>query len=136
MKKLIIPLLIIALTLLSSTSSFAGAKTTLTWTPPTTLEDGTPLTDLKGFRIYWSLITNDYSLDRMLDVGNVTTIELDMTTNLNNNYFFVATAYRDALCISRYNNVIDYCESENSNEISKYVDGKPKIPTVVQIITD
>ncbi len=31
-----------------------AATVVLTWTPPTTNEDGTPLTDLAGYRLYYS----------------------------------------------------------------------------------
>ena len=41
---------------------------TLNWTPPTLNEDGTPLTDLKGYRIFYG--TSSASLNLRLDIPN------------------------------------------------------------------
>jgi len=41
---------------------------TLNWTPPTLNEDGTPLTNLKGYRIYYG--TSSANLSMMLDIPN------------------------------------------------------------------
>lgn len=43
---------------------------TLAWDAPTTNADGTPLTDLGGYRIYHGKQRGEYSV--ILDVGNVT----------------------------------------------------------------
>lgn len=44
-----------------------GASATLSWTPPTTNEDASPLTDLAGFRVYYDLVSrgalNQYDND-------------------------------------------------------------------------
>src|ERR1700693_3523611 len=52
---LLVTLTTLLLTFLGSGEKFAMAGTaTLTWTAPTTNVDGTPLTDLTGYRIYFS----------------------------------------------------------------------------------
>jgi hypothetical protein len=45
-----------------------NASVTLQWTPPTQREDGTPLEDLAGYRVYWG--QDSEQLDRSEDVGN------------------------------------------------------------------
>ena len=75
--------------LLHATVLFAG-NVTLAWDPPTTNEDGTPLTDLAGFIIYYGTTSGDYS--QSIDVGNVTTYQVsNLTEGLT--YYFAATAY-------------------------------------------
>ncbi|MBI5193292.1 MAG: fibronectin type III domain-containing protein [Nitrospirae bacterium] len=73
-------------------SSFAG-EASLSWTPPTTNVDGTTLTDLAGYKVYYGTSSGSYS--SILDVGNVTAYTL---TNLTENitYFFAVTAYDTA----------------------------------------
>jgi hypothetical protein len=58
-----------------SGSSGAGTAT-LTWSKPTQNEDGSPLTDLAGYRIYYGTSSN---LDRQLEIGNgsITTTSIE-----------------------------------------------------------
>jgi hypothetical protein len=75
----------------------------LSWTAPTTNEDGSPLEDLAGYRIYYGNESGNYSY--VVDLGDYTTVEID---NLSNKTWYVTvTAY-------------DYFgnESDYSNEIS------------------
>lgn len=79
---------------------------TLTWDPPTTNADGTPLTDLAGFRVHHGTAPRSYS--RSLDVGNVRTFTLsDLYPGM---HYFSVTAYD----LSRN-------ESTFSNEVSKRI---------------
>jgi len=48
-----------------------SADATLTWTAPTTNSDGSPLTDLAGYTVYYGNASGDYST--IIPVGNVTT---------------------------------------------------------------
>lgn len=64
----------------------------MTWEPPTTNSDGTPLTQLAGYRIYYGTTSPlDKSTSLSIDVGTDTSFTLsglDAGT-----YFFAATAY-------------------------------------------
>jgi hypothetical protein len=82
-----------------------SAQATLSWNPPTTYTDGTPLTNLAGFNVYYGTASCSYL--QVVNVGNVTAYTV---TNLTDGvkYYFAVTAY-DA------NGV----ESEYSNEASR-----------------
>lgn len=81
---------------------------TLSWTPPTTNEDGSALTDLAGYKIYYGNVSGTYS--EIIDVnapGIASCLVDDLTPDT---YFFSMTAY----------NASGY-ESSYSNEVSKTV---------------
>ena len=102
-------LTMLLLILLLPVNSFAG-DATLSWDPPTTNTDGTPLTDLAGYIIYYGTTTGDYS--QSVDAGNVTTSQVaNLTDGIT--YYFAVTAYDTS-----------WNESDYSNEISKAIDGK------------
>lgn len=63
---------------------------TLTWTPPTLNDDGTALTDLSGYNVYYGTKSGHYT--HTIDVGNVTTHKV---TGLpaGATYYFAVTAY-------------------------------------------
>jgi hypothetical protein len=64
---------------------------TLSWTVPTTRTDGTPLTTLAGFRIYYGPATGNYPNAISVPNPGITTYVVD---NLSSGtYYFVATAY-------------------------------------------
>jgi Fibronectin type III domain len=85
-------------------TAFAGTIT-LAWDAPTTNTDGTPLTDLAGYKIYYGPTSGSYT--NTLDVGNVTTSEVNDLTD-GNTYYFTVSAYNSA-----------GVESSFSNEVSK-----------------
>jgi putative Ig domain-containing protein len=63
----------------------------LSWTVPTTRTDGTPLTTLAGFRIYYGSAAGNYPNTISVPNPGITTYVVD---NLSNGtYYFVATAY-------------------------------------------
>ena len=86
-----------------STVAF-GAEATLTWTPPTQNTDGSALTDLAGYRIYYGTASGTYTLGP-IDVADPTAVEY-VVTGLNNDttYYFVATSYNSAGTESAYSN--------------------------------
>src|SRR3990172_13172687 len=47
-----------------------SGQAVLTWTPPTTNADGTPLTDLAGYKVYYGTASGNYST--VIDAANVT----------------------------------------------------------------
>src|SRR3990167_1890015 len=91
MKKLIFTRLIftiLSLTLFSG-PLYAGTAT-LSWDPPTTNVDGSPLTGLSGYKVYYGTVSGNYT--QTINVGNVTTyIAANLTDGLT--YYFAVTAY-------------------------------------------
>jgi hypothetical protein len=68
----------------------ATGSATLSWTPPTTNTDGTPLTNLAGYKIYWGTTAGSYPNSVSLTNPGLTSY---VVTNLvPGTYFFVATA--------------------------------------------
>jgi hypothetical protein len=92
-------------------SAMAGSAT-LTWIAPTTNVDGTPLTDLAGYKVYFGTTSGVYSSS--LNVGlNVGTPPSYIVNNLGaGTYYFGVTAYDTA-----------GLESGFSNEGSKNITG-------------
>jgi fibronectin type 3 domain-containing protein len=63
--------------------------TTLAWAPPTVNTDGTPLTDLAGFKLYMGTASRNYSA--VTDIGASTTYTF--SSLLPGTYYFCVTAY-------------------------------------------
>jgi hypothetical protein len=113
MKRLLVLIGIVSLLLLSVSFGYTG-QATLSWNAPSTNEDGTPLTDLAGYKIYYGNTSGTYT--KSLDVGNVTTYTISSLQT--GTYYFVATAYNTAKFESAY-----------SNEVSKNITNKPSAPS-------
>lgn len=88
--------------LLCISAAFAGS-TTLSWYPPTVNEDGTPLTDLAGYKIYYGTVSRSYS--KSIDVGNNTTKTVSGLSE-GATYYFAVTAYNTSHKESKYSNEI------------------------------
>jgi len=91
----------------SASGSGSGSGTgvlSLSWTAPTSNTDGTQLTDLAGYKIYYGPSSGNYSTN--IDVGNVTSYTVDNLTA--GTYYIAITAYNTA-----------GIESTFSNEVSK-----------------
>jgi len=83
-------------------------RATLTWNPPTTNVDGTELTDLAGYNIYYGTSSGNYTETANLANPNTTEYTID---NLSpNTYYFAVTAYDEM-----------GNESDYSNEVSKTI---------------
>ena len=73
---------------------------TLAWNAPTTNTDGTPLTDLAGYKIHYGTSPGNYT--SVIDVGNVTTYTV---ANLSSGaYYFTVTSYDSSNIESTYSN--------------------------------
>jgi|GEM_PF-5829091 len=95
---------IVLIVLISMDASFTFAYVaTLSWNAPTTNADGTLLTDLEGYRVYYGTSSHNYSQD--IDVGNVTTYTI---TNLVSGvtYYFAVTAYDTSGNESNFSNEV------------------------------
>ena len=84
----------------------------LAWDAPTTYSDGSPLLDLKEYRIYYSTSSGPYSTGNYYTVSAQTTSikAKDVISQGTGTYFFVITA------VDSTNR-----ESNPSNEVSRYL---------------
>ena len=90
-KKLPIAIVTSLLIIYASTASTAqAARVQLSWDAPTTNEDGTPLTDLAGYKVYYGQASRQY--DVSVDVGLSTTAALSSLVD-GRAYYFAVTAY-------------------------------------------
>ncbi|MBZ0156183.1 MAG: fibronectin type III domain-containing protein, partial [Alphaproteobacteria bacterium] len=95
--------LAIPLLLLAAPDAFS-ASAALSWDAPTTNTDGSPLTDLAGYKLYYGTSSGSYS--QTINVG--TTSSYTVTGLLGGTYYFAVTAYDS-----------EGNESAYSNEVSK-----------------
>ena len=75
---------------------------TLSWTAPTENEDGSVLTDLDGYRLYWGKTPGDYTNSVTIDNASITTYVVDNIAA--GTYEFVGTSFNTAGVESRYSN--------------------------------
>ena len=76
--------------LIVMSAQLQAAQIQLTWTAPTTNADGTSLTDLDGYRVYYGQTSGN--LTQNVDVGNQTTYLLSGLVG-GQVYYFAVTAY-------------------------------------------
>ncbi len=81
---------------------------TLSWTPPTQNTDGSPLTDLAGYKIYYGTESGNYQTSIQIDNPGIAIYVVENLTP--NTYYFVLTAFNSS-----------GVESLFSNEASKQV---------------
>jgi hypothetical protein len=102
-----IPVIILAVSILIS--SFAAnvfaATASLSWTAPTTYTDGTPITNLGGYRVYTGTTSGSYSQN--IDVGNVTSYTVSSLNNATT-YYFAVTAYDASGDVSGFSSQASY----------------------------
>ncbi|MDH3511153.1 MAG: fibronectin type III domain-containing protein [Gammaproteobacteria bacterium] len=79
---------------------------TLSWTIPTTNEDGTPLTDLAGFKIYYRTITGTYSDPTIVDNPGVSSFVIE-NLSAESAYFFAAKAFDTSGNDSDFSNEVE-----------------------------
>lgn len=89
--------------LFTGASAAFATSVTLSWDPPTTNVDGTPLTDLSGYKIYYGTSSGNYS--QSSDAGNSTSYQVN---NLSGGatYYFVVTAYNSTGIESSFSNEV------------------------------
>jgi hypothetical protein len=94
------------------TTTAATAAPPLAWDAPTTYSDGSPLLDLKEYRIYYSTSSGPYSTGNYYTVPAQTTSikPKDLISQGTGTYYFVVTA------VDSTNR-----ESNPSNEVSRYL---------------
>jgi hypothetical protein len=85
-----------------SVDQFGFDSTTVSWTPPTQNEDGSPLTDLAGYKIYYGNESGNYQRSIQIDNPGITIYVVENLTP--NTYYFVMTAINSSGIESRYSN--------------------------------
>ncbi len=83
-------------------TSISTHDVTLTWASPTTNADGTPLTDLAGYRVYFGPGSGNYIYKN--NVGNVNICTIGGLTS--GTWCFVVTAYDTSGNESDYSNEV------------------------------
>jgi hypothetical protein len=93
----------------ASNASGAGAgsgtdtgSATLVWATPTTNTDGTPLTNLAGYKVYYGTTPGVYT---SVDVGNVNSYQVNNLTT-GQKYYFTVTDYDSKGIESAYSSVV------------------------------
>lgn len=81
----------------------ATGSATLTWTPPTQNTDGSPLTNLAGYKVYWGTQQGSYSNSVTIANPGLATYVVDQLTPAQ--WFFVVTAYSSTGIESSFSNV-------------------------------
>jgi hypothetical protein len=93
-----------AVSLAAFSINTANGAATLTWTPPSTNTDGSALTDLAGYRIYWGTAQNGpYPNSEVVPSNAGATAVIDQLTPAT--WYFVVTAYDVSGNESVYSNV-------------------------------
>jgi len=81
----------------------SSGSATLSWTPPTTNSNGTPLTNLAGYRVRWGQSAGNYSNSTTLNNAGLTSY---VVGNLGpGTYYFVVTAVNSAGTESQFSNM-------------------------------
>ena len=87
-----------------SVVSSAVGSITLSWDPPTQRDDGTPLTNLAGYKLYWGTALGYYPNLASIPNPGVATYVVDELTP--GTYYLVATAYDSSGMESGYSNAV------------------------------
>ncbi|HEU0225960.1 MAG TPA: fibronectin type III domain-containing protein, partial [Steroidobacteraceae bacterium] len=72
-------------------NQIANGSVTLSWSPPTTNADGTPITDLSGYRIYFGRSSSN--LDEMVVISNPGTTRWVVDNLSATTWYFSMTSY-------------------------------------------
>jgi hypothetical protein len=102
------------MTMLCSMQAAAGTAK-LTWQQPTTNEDGTPLTDFAGYKIYYGTSSGVYT--NKIDVGKVQTYQMQSLAD-GVTYYFNVTAYNTGLLESGYATEVSMTIPASQNTLS------------------
>jgi hypothetical protein len=82
----------------------ATGSVTLSWTPPTQNTDGTPLSDLAGYKVYWGTTQGTYPNSVAIANPGLATYVVNQLTPAR--WHFVVTAYSRTGVESGYSNAV------------------------------
>ncbi len=94
---------------------------TLTWTPPTHNTNGTQLTDLAGYKVYWGTVRGSFPNSTTLNTPSLTTYVVQNLA-VGQQYFFTMTALNSS-----------GVESARSADVMKALSGVASNPPVIRL---
>ena len=107
----------------------SSGTATLTWDPPTTNSDGTPLADLAGFGVYYGISSGTYN--QYVYTGSVTSYTVDnLTSGLT--YYFAITAYDTSGNESGYSNEVSKTISPDQTTLQSRIKNYSTSTTTVK----
>ena len=111
MKKAAISLVCVlsALVISFGCSSASVYSVTLAWDPPTTNADGTPLTDLAGYKVYYGTQSHAYDYKMKIVGRDVTTCTINGLSP-NTTYYFAVKAFDKPGNYSDFSNKISFAK--------------------------
>lgn len=99
----------------------------LTWTPPTTNTDGSPLTNLAGYRVYWGTVAGNYPNSATLTTPAATTYRVSGLV-VGTRYNYVVTARAATGTESVFSNVASATARSSAGTT-------PVLPTGLRTVT-
>ena len=84
-------------------TAIGSGSVTLSWTPPTTNGDGSVLTDLASYKIYYG--TENFSFDKETQINNPGIASFVVENLCPNTYYFAATAINSQGLESDFSNI-------------------------------
>jgi len=116
------------------TCIWPDGKATLSWTAPTQNTDGTPLTDLAGFKIYQGNAPGDRA-GAIYDIPDPALTTFVVEPLAEGSYCFVTTAYNALAVESDESNEVckDVSDEVISRSVGITVNPKPNAPTGMTI---
>lgn len=94
----------VVLALLPFVAAAQNGQMVLSWTPPATNTNGTPLTDLAGYRVLWGVVQGNYPNVVAVNNPAATTYTIDKLTPAT--YFAVVTAVNRTGVESKFSNAV------------------------------
>lgn len=94
-----------------SVTQNGSGSITLSWTPPTTNTDGSPLTDIAAYKFYYGVSEGNYPNQIRVDSPGITSYMIESLTP--NTYFFVSTVINTSGIESRLSNVASMTVTAN-----------------------
>lgn len=100
--------LLVLLVLLITSFSYASSPQFLVWDAPTTNTDGSPLTDLGGYKVYCGDSSGNYTIVKDIGLPLENRYQLDQILTEEKTYYCVMTAYDAAGNESDYSNEVSF----------------------------
>jgi hypothetical protein len=85
-----------------SVQAVASGSATLSWQPPTTNTDGSSLTNLAGYKVYWGTTAGNYPNSVAVNNPGITTYVVENLTP--NTYYFAVKAFNSVGVESTWSN--------------------------------
>lgn len=106
-------LFIVSVVLFSAQAAAAAESVILSWEPPVSRVDSTPLTDLRGIKVYVGTASGNYNV-QTVDVGNKASAAIG-GLNVGTRYYFAVKAYDSSGLLSDYSTEVNYLVSADND---------------------